>query len=151
MRLVGFIIRIIGGRWSYPSDRREDTGLLWKRWRIFGSREGVQDILNNGPLDTRRHLSLEREEQQNTYCLTATSQHCNITCRRKLYYWDNLITAFHLQRLRTVESAVCCEHYVRKIIAETGRDILKKIIVHNSLDELKNVKLQKKTYHEGPL
>ena len=36
--------------------------------------------------------------------------------------------AYNLQRLRTVESAICCEHYVRKILAETGKDFLKKLL-----------------------
>ena len=71
------------------------------------------------------------------------NQHGIVSYRRKLYHWDYLITAYHLQKLRAVESAVCCERYVRKILAENGRDILKRIIVHNSLDGLKEVKLKK--------
>jgi hypothetical protein len=60
------------------------------------------------------------------FLFDSNNQHGNVSCRRKLYHWDYLITAYNLQRLRTDESAICCEPYVRKILAETSRDILKK-------------------------
>jgi hypothetical protein len=35
---------------------------------------------------------------------------------------------YQLQRIRNVKSAICCERYVKKLLVETGRDILKKIL-----------------------
>jgi hypothetical protein len=57
------------------------------------------------------------------FLLDSNSQHGNVSCHRKLYHLDYLIKAYHLQSLRTAESALCCESYVRKILVETGRDI----------------------------
>jgi len=42
--------------------------------------------------------------------------------------FKGLITVYQLQRLRIVESAICCERYIKKMLAETGRDILKNIL-----------------------